>query len=139
MPERKGLSLAREIGHRVGAGRTILILSSAGLSGEEVEVAAAFVQGAIAKPIGQSQLYNSLLNALAGRPPRISHDARRQLAAAEAVVALPPLRILVAEDNVVNQKVAQLLLRQLGQRADLATNAVAAVRALARRGYDRGF
>jgi two-component system, sensor histidine kinase and response regulator len=136
MPEMDGLLLAREIRNRVGAGMTILILSSGGMPGAEAEVAASVVQGAIAKPIRQSQLYNSLLNALAGRPLRLPHEARRHLAAAEPAAALPRLRILVAEDNVVNQKVAQLLLRQLGQRADLATNGAEAVSALQRQDYD---
>ncbi len=136
MPEMDGLSLAREIRNRHGASMTILILSSGGMPGAEVEVATSIVQGTLGKPIRQSQLYNSLLNALAGRPVHGAYENRRRAAATASPAPLPPLRILVAEDNVVNQKVAQLLLQQLGQRADLATDGIEAVSALARQHYD---
>ena len=119
MPEMDGLSLAREIRNRPGAEQlTILILSSGGMRGAEAEVAASVVQGTLGKPIRQSQLYNSLLNALAGRPAHVAARGRRRAGRPRHPAPLPPLRILVAEDNVVNQKVAQLLLKQFGQRAD---------------------
>ena len=47
-----------------------------------------------------------------------------------------PLRILLAEDNVVNQKLAMRLLQQMGYRADLASNGVEAVESVARQVYD---
>jgi len=136
MPEMDGVSLAREIRKRMDSDEmTILILSSGGMSSAQSKAAASLIQGTLSKPIRQSELYDSLVNALAGRSMRWRTENRR----ADSPVAagpLPPLRILLAEDNVVNQKVAQLLLRQFGQRADLATNGAEAVSALERHDYD---
>jgi CheY-like chemotaxis protein len=47
-----------------------------------------------------------------------------------------PLRILLAEDNVVNQKLAMRLLQQMGYRADLASNGIEAIECVQRQTYD---
>ena len=52
------------------------------------------------------------------------------------MAARHPLRILLAEDNVVNQKLAMRLLSQMGYRADLASNGIEALQAVQRQPYD---
>ena len=52
------------------------------------------------------------------------------------MAARHPLRILLAEDNVVNQKLALRLLQQMGYRADLASNGVEAIKSVERQIYD---
>jgi len=89
----------------------------------------------LAKPVHQSQLFDTLVGLLAHAM------ARKEIKAAKArtdpdMAARHPLRILLAEDNVVNQKLALRILTQMGYRADLASNGVEAVESLVRQTYD---
>ncbi|MDM0015590.1 ATP-binding protein [Variovorax sp. J22P168] len=60
----------------------------------------------------------------------------KQVATDPGMAARHPLRILLAEDNLVNQKLAMRLLQQMGYRADLASNGVQAIESIASRPYD---
>uniref|UniRef100_UPI0037851921 response regulator n=1 Tax=Aquabacterium sp. TaxID=1872578 RepID=UPI0037851921 len=111
-----------------------LVLFSS-LGRKEAGDADALFAAALAKPLRQSQLFDTLVTLLAheARPqPAASERARLNTAMAEA----HPLRILLAEDNVVNQKLALRLLQQMGYRADVASNGVEAIESLQRQRYD---
>lgn len=90
----------------------------------------------ISKPIKQSQLYDVLTSTLKNQPTRPSalttHSPQIDLPLAEQL----PLRILLAEDIVVNQKVALLMLKKLGYRADVVVNGRQVLAALQRQVYD---
>ncbi|MEM8828081.1 MAG: DUF3365 domain-containing protein [Cyanobacteria bacterium P01_G01_bin.19] len=86
------------------------------------------------KPIAQSQLYCVLTQAIAGMPIKVKSTDTSFLNANLANEL--PLNILLAEDIVVNQKVAILILKQMGYRADIANNGIEVIAALRRQIYD---
>ncbi|HXB02823.1 MAG TPA: response regulator [Opitutaceae bacterium] len=120
MPNMDGLTLAHHIhADPALADIKILILSSMGRTIPPAELAEAGIALTLMKPVKQSQLHDALVNVLADRAPTPVH-ARRP--GTPPVVASGKLRLLVAEDNVVNQRVALLQLERLGHRADVAAN-----------------
>jgi len=134
MPEMDGLALAAAIRQHPGCeSMPLVMLTSVGW--RNVDSEAAQLAAVLTKPIKPSQLYEALIAALgsshtaaARATPPPSNDARM----AEEM----PLRILLAEDNVVNQKVALRILQVFGYSADLATNGVEVLEALERQSYD---
>jgi PAS domain S-box-containing protein len=131
MPELDGLALAREIRRHRSAERLPLILLTS--LGRREQAEEAHFAARVTKPIRPSQLYDLLLDVLGD-----SATAALPERAAEPVAATEHagLRVLVAEDNPVNQRLARLLLEKLGHRADLVGNGAEAVAALERRRYD---
>jgi CheY-like chemotaxis protein len=88
----------------------------------------------LTRPVKASQLYTVLAALLSRGAPPVK-DAREQPRAPARAEPLP-LRLLLAEDNAVNQKVALRTLERLGYRADLAGNGLEVLDALRRQPYD---
>jgi CheY-like chemotaxis protein len=137
MPEMDGLMLAAEIRklRRDGGLLPLVMISSLGRgeAGVEGEAFAAF----LLKPIRASQLYDALVGILA--PEQTSEVLKTAGVSREFDPEMGkrlPLRILLAEDNPVNQKLALRLLQRLGYRADVAGNGLEAIEALRRQQYD---
>jgi two-component system sensor histidine kinase/response regulator len=134
MPNMDGLTLARRIhADPVFADLKMLILSSMGRSIPPADLADAGVALTLLKPIKQTQLHDALTSVLAQRP---STAVRVRRPAAPPMVASGKVRILVAEDNVVNQRVALLQLERLGHRADIAGNGLEVLSAVDTVHYD---
>jgi CheY-like chemotaxis protein len=134
MPEMDGLTLARLIRRaRDSRSLPLVLLTSLGRRKEDLETGVEF--GAyLTKPIKASQLFNALVDVLGGAE---DSDAIPTDEAKEGEQsARPRLRVLVAEDNEVNQKLILLLLKKLGYDADLSVNGQEALEALRRRRYD---
>ena len=131
MPEMDGLMLALEL-RRLAPHLPMIMVSSLGRreAGTEAEGIAAF----LLKPIKPSQLYNALVGLFVRQVDARPAEAVRHFDG--EMGKRHPLRILLAEDNAVNQKLALRLLERLGYRADLAANGVEAIRAVERQAYD---
>ena len=138
MPDMDGLTLARAIkADPTLASVRLVLLSSQGPRQQADAVQAGFAT-VLTKPVRQSQLYDALLDvmqaaALATPAPREPSPT----VIAPNHVSLPSRgRVLVAEDNPINKKVAMLMLARLGYRADGVADGVEAVEAVARVPYD---
>ena len=135
MPEMDGVTLAEEIGrYRDARTLPLLLLTSLG-SREEVRGSVEFA-ASLTKPIKPSQLYDTLMNVLGATPAGVHAASREGPGPVERLAERLPLRILVAEDNVVNQQLVLLVLQKLGYRAEVTANGLEALQALEREPYD---
>lgn len=136
MPQMDSLNLAAEI-RKLPNARTLplVMLTSLGKSEIELQAQQANFAAFVNKPIKQSQLYN-VLSGLLGEPAALPSPRSQPAHIDPHLAQRLPLRILLAEDNVVNQKVALHLLGRLGYRADIASNGWEVLQALQRQPYD---
>jgi len=140
MPGMDGLTLAAEIRRereaRAGsrAPLPVILLTSAqwGDAADGLDVMAF-----LTKPIKPSQLYNVLAQLFAEELQEMPRpDAARASPFDAEMGRRLPLRILVAEDNVINQQVALSFLERLGYRADVVANGLEVLSSLRRQPYD---
>ena len=145
MPQMDGLTLAAEIRKQPHCKQLPLVmLTSMGKQQTTFPDRDGNFAAFLNKPVKQSQLYSVLLKILNEQPLKVaqSPNATAQLDYASCTGVAPqmaetqPLRILLAEDNIVNQKVALHILQRLGYRADVAGNGVEVLQALQRQPYD---
>jgi CheY-like chemotaxis protein len=132
MPDLDGVTLAREIRktHTV----PLILLSS---SGETVRGAdAGLFQAQLLKPIKHALLFASILRLTGAKKATAATTGVAGKHFDSMLGAEHPLRILLAEDNPINQKVGRKMLDRLGYTADLARNGREAVAALAESAYD---
>lgn len=88
----------------------------------------------VTKPVKPGPLYNAVLEALSEHTPRPASKSSTTISV--PLVERIPLRILLAEDYVINQQVASMMLERLGYRCDIVPNGVEALVALRRHSYD---
>jgi two-component system cell cycle sensor histidine kinase/response regulator CckA len=147
MPRMDGLELGHAItADPVLAATRLVLLTSIGLRGQAEKAKQAGIAAYLTKPVHRSDLYDCL-SLIVDMPAKSAADAVDGESASrsndvlvtrhvlkEAAAAARP-RILVAEDNIVNQKVAVCQLEKLGYRADVVANGLEAVEAVSRVSY----
>jgi CheY-like chemotaxis protein len=150
MPDMNGLMLARQIRADPLFAKTRLVIMSSVSERSDVDAQAAMLNGWLGKPVRRSKLYEAVLaplpNEIAGAATialetdssgstanGLSNEKRAPSALTEEV--RKKIRVLVAEDNAVNQRLALLQLKKLGFTADVVGNGLEALEALERASY----
>ena len=147
MPGMDGLELGHTIkADPVLAATRLVLLTSIGLRGQAEKAKQAGIAAYLTKPAHRSQLYDCLTmivdmpaksaaDSLEGGASSRPNDVLVTRHTLKEAAAATRARILVAEDNIVNQKVAVCQLEKLGYRADVVANGLEAVEAVARVRY----
>ena len=121
MPEVDGFELARWIQGRPDlAGTVLVMLTSAGQPGDIARCRELGIQAYLMKPVAQSDLFNAVCMALARRG-QLPEPTRPEKPAAP-YVPRRPLRVLLAEDNPINQTLARRILEKAGHEVLIARN-----------------
>ncbi len=136
MPEMDGMSLTRKIRAMESVKQfPIIILTSLGRKEDPAVLAELNIKKFLNKPIKHSQLFESIVSVLSTTPVQFQRPERHPTLDSSLGERLP-LRILVAEDNAINQRVAIRMLERLGYRADVAANGIETLDAMKVIPYD---
>jgi GAF domain-containing protein/CheY-like chemotaxis protein len=137
MPGMDGLELATRLHERLP---DLPVILASSVPRHDVAVdprwEAARIGAVTVKPIKASGLHGALSTVLGVATGTEDATGREATSLDPELAERHPLRILVTEDNVVNQRLALRLLEKLGYRADVAANGLEAIEALERQPYD---
>lgn len=154
MPEMDGLKLAEAIRQqekeeradrtdRLSPPQNLPLVMLTSLGWQESDPRRREFTAFLTKPVKASQLYYTLVNAFASgvllAPPAQAPVSPQPAVASSVDTRMAerlPLRILLAEDNSTNQKLALLMLERMGYRADVSANGLEVLEALHRQRYD---
>ncbi len=138
MPEMDGKTLGENIKQNPELKKTILILmSSMGQRGDAKQLLEIGFAAYLIKPVRQSQLFDCLAK-VSNVQKKIDKKKPDEIITKHSLAddQRHKIRILLAEDNKINQKVALHILKKLGYSADIADNGKKAVKALEQTHYD---
>ncbi|MBN1327223.1 MAG: response regulator [Candidatus Cloacimonetes bacterium] len=137
MPEMNGVQLGIEIRKIFGPDQLPLIMCSSVGKPKDLEIPQDTFNIFLTKPLKQSQLFNSVISLIENKFISSDMQPADQGRVLDASMAAElPLRILLAEDNAINQKIALKMLEKMGYIADVAANGLEVMQALERQQYD---
>ena len=135
MPELDGLMLTREI-RKLQDEKALPIILLTSLGRRELGADELHFSAYLTKPLKPSALYDALAGIFARNLASPTPESATKTVMDKEMGIQHPLRILLAEDNQVNQKLALRILEQMGYRADVASNGLEAVESIERQVYD---
>lgn len=137
MPEMNGLMLAQAI-HQLPAYQNLplVMVTSVGQYELDEQQIEAHFHAFLNKPVKQSHLFDALIGTINGKATKIHYSKPHKPAIDHQLADKLPLKILVAEDNGVNQKLVLQILQRMGYRADIAANGLEALESVSRQTYD---
>jgi signal transduction histidine kinase/CheY-like chemotaxis protein/HPt (histidine-containing phosphotransfer) domain-containing protein len=136
LPDMDGLSLADEIRKQpYGRYLPLVLISAVRLRSDDTRPSAMGISVFVHKPIRPGQLLDSLCRAMSVQLQR-EKKAPSAPALDSTFASRLPLRLLLADDNPINQKVGLSVLHRLGYRADVASNGMEVMKALEQKPYD---
>jgi CheY-like chemotaxis protein len=137
MPDMDGLTLATEIRDLKSPNSKLPLVMLTSLGRREVREGMDEFAAFLTKPLKPSALFETLVSIFTGQPTRVRPREAGEKPQFDAHMGQHwPLRILLAEDNATNQKLALRLLDRMGYQADVAANGLEALEALERQVYD---
>ncbi|HEX3797181.1 MAG TPA: response regulator [Verrucomicrobiae bacterium] len=135
MPDMDGLMLAKQIRQMPGTVMLpLVLLTSMGIRADNPAFASAAFASCLTKPIKPAQLHEVLVRVISGAKPAVRKSVTSKLD--PTMAQRLPLRVLLCDDNLINQKVALRLLQQMGYKADVANNGLECLQSLTRQPYD---
>ncbi len=135
MPGHDGFELAADIRSAVGNADAIMMLSSSDIPADVARCRELGIRVHLVKPVAADALKNAVMEFLV-KDWHSEAPQPRKSALWRPMPALPKLRILLAEDNLINQKLAVKMLEKQGHQVTVASDGAKAVAALAQREFD---
>ena len=133
MPEMNGTELAASL-RQLPQGQYLPLVMLSSLGTSQAEVKKLQLSALLSKPVKQSHLHKVLLETLAPQTSAAPLNSNSSLTSSKTSPS--SLRILLAEDNIVNQKVATHMLARMGYTVEIANNGVEVLQAMQHANYD---